>query len=121
MTPSKAIRAFCLQCMGGSAVFVNACRSKICPLVDYRFGRGQGRIKRKLLRDYCLHCVGGVRTEAVNCTDPDCPFYPYRPGTKGESPGHLQKLIEGGSHARFLPLKSPSGQGGNTKGSVDSE
>jgi len=43
----KAIRLFCLECMGGSAAEVGRCESHACPLWPYRLGRG---VKRRPAR-----------------------------------------------------------------------
>ncbi len=37
--PMKAIREFCLQCLGGSSMEVSVCSGYACPLWSYRFGR----------------------------------------------------------------------------------
>lgn len=37
-TPSKAIKEFCLECVGWNKKDVKTCPSKICPLWDYRTG-----------------------------------------------------------------------------------
>ena len=38
-SPVKAIRQFCLDCCGGSAVEVKACTSVNCALKPFRFGK----------------------------------------------------------------------------------
>ena len=38
MTPIKAIRAFCLDCCGGSPSEVKQCVSQNCPLFAFRLG-----------------------------------------------------------------------------------
>lgn len=38
-TPLKAIREFCLDCVGGKATDVKDCSSEICPLKPFRFGK----------------------------------------------------------------------------------
>ena len=38
LTRGKAIRKFCLQCMGGSANEVRLCTTPNCPLFRYRLG-----------------------------------------------------------------------------------
>lgn len=38
-SPLKAIRAFCLDCCGGSAYEVKNCTSNICKLKAFRLGR----------------------------------------------------------------------------------
>jgi hypothetical protein len=39
LTPMKAIRAHCLECVGWSTPSVRNCASKLCPLYPYRLGR----------------------------------------------------------------------------------
>lgn len=46
--PVKAIRAFCLECCGGSAVEVRDCTSTRCPLKPFRFGKNPYRATRVL-------------------------------------------------------------------------
>lgn len=43
LTPLKAIRAKCLDCMAGSTHEVNACASGKCPLHPYRSGKNPNR------------------------------------------------------------------------------
>ena len=43
MTPMKAIRAKCLDCMYDSAKEVRLCPSKNCPLFQYRLGKNPAR------------------------------------------------------------------------------
>lgn len=38
-SPMKAIRAFCLECCGGSSNEVKLCVSKNCALYPFRFGK----------------------------------------------------------------------------------
>ena len=42
LTPIKAIRLFCLECMGWSAYEVKDCVSELCTLHSYRFGKIPG-------------------------------------------------------------------------------
>lgn len=37
-TPLSAIKAFCVDCLGGQAKLVKGCTSKNCPLWPYRTG-----------------------------------------------------------------------------------
>lgn len=46
-SPLKAIRAFCIDCMGGAVRDVKNCPSKICPLYAFRMGKNPYR-KREL-------------------------------------------------------------------------
>ena len=43
LTPIKAIRAKCLDCMGGSPKRVKECEGGGCPLHVYRFGKNPKR------------------------------------------------------------------------------
>lgn len=43
MTPMKAIRAKCLDCMCDQVKEVRLCPSKSCPLYMYRFGKNPAR------------------------------------------------------------------------------
>lgn len=48
LTPIKAIRKHCLDCMGGSWVQVKRCDNAMCPLLEFRFGKNPARMGRKL-------------------------------------------------------------------------
>ena len=50
-TFSKAIRAYCLDCCGGSANEVKLCPAKECPLWDFRFGKNPNKQKRELTEE----------------------------------------------------------------------
>jgi hypothetical protein len=39
LTPSKAIRSHCIECMGFQASLVKECTSPLCPLYPFRIGR----------------------------------------------------------------------------------
>jgi hypothetical protein len=42
LSPLKAIRYQCLECVGWSPYEVNHCTDKLCPLYPYRFGKVPG-------------------------------------------------------------------------------
>lgn len=46
-SPLKAIRAFCIDCVGGQVKEVKLCPSQICPLHAFRMGKNPYR-KREL-------------------------------------------------------------------------
>lgn len=46
-SPLKAIRANCLQCVGGSSNEVKNCTSKTCYLYPFRFGKNPYSKKRE--------------------------------------------------------------------------
>jgi len=47
-SPMKAIRAFCVECCGGSAHEVSLCPAKECQLYEFRFGKNPYRSKREM-------------------------------------------------------------------------
>ena len=47
LTPLKAIRKNCLECMGDSAVEVKLCDMRDCPLHPYRSGKNPKGLKIK--------------------------------------------------------------------------
>lgn len=91
MTPLKAIRTYCLHCMGGhqqSAQYVRECDETICPLHDWRMGRKPADHKPalsalKAIRKKCLGCVE-TAADVRRCTgkpaDGDCVLNQYRFG-----------------------------------------
>lgn len=50
-SPLKAIRANCLQCVGGSSNEVKLCTSKTCYLYPFRFGKNPYLKKRELTEE----------------------------------------------------------------------
>ena len=45
--PAKAIRAYCLSCVGGSSNEVKLCPVESCQLFPFRFGKSPYRPKRE--------------------------------------------------------------------------
>ncbi len=43
LTPIRAIRAFCLECVGHQSGAVRTCADDLCPLWPYRMGTDPGR------------------------------------------------------------------------------
>lgn len=46
--PVKAIRAYCLSCVGGSPYEVDKCPITDCPLFSFKYGKNPFRTKRVL-------------------------------------------------------------------------
>lgn len=44
--PVKAIRAFCVECMGGNATYVKECTTETCPLHPFRNGKNPYRTRQ---------------------------------------------------------------------------
>jgi hypothetical protein len=87
MTPLKAIRKFCIQCVGSASEVKNCGGDKMlgqgdsarrCWFYDYRMGRGRPSVK--IIRKHCLECMGGSRKLVAQCINFDCPVYIFRFG-----------------------------------------
>jgi hypothetical protein len=114
MTPGRAIRQFCMECVGAEnsrAAF--DCLSQVCPLYaacpfwhkpmpvtmrdpDYDgepdIPRPQRRRpSRSLISAYCRTCPPGDRTD---CQSSECPLYPYRPWP---GPGRVPRRVASAS------------------------
>lgn len=49
--PVKAIRAFCIDCCGGSAYEVKLCTAPKCALYPFRLGKNPYRTKREMTEE----------------------------------------------------------------------
>ena len=49
--PVKAIRAFCLDCCGGSSMMVKGCSAPDCALYPFRFGKNPYRKRREMTEE----------------------------------------------------------------------
>jgi len=93
MTPLKAIRARCVDCME-TAGLIRKCphgpdAPEPCALWPFRFGRKpEGRrlgrqSTRKAIQRYCRdHCMAGLRGEVKRCPSQDCPLFAFRLGPR---------------------------------------
>jgi hypothetical protein len=64
--PVKAIRQFCLYCMGGSSVEVKDCPSATCALYAFRHGRNPYRTARQMTEEQRAKAIArlqGARAE----------------------------------------------------------
>ncbi len=81
-TRGKAIRNYCLECVGFSSDEVKKCTKPECPLFSYRFGKRPkettSRDRVKAIRSYCLECVSDDWEWIRNCPSNLCPVHPYR-------------------------------------------
>lgn len=48
LTPMRAIRLKCLDCMGGSPKYVKECNTPDCSLFIYRLGKNPARAKHQI-------------------------------------------------------------------------
>lgn len=88
-TPLLAIRAFCVECMGGSAQLVAECASTACPYHGQRMGTIEPGADRRLLRVIKSYCAGqclpgedpaGCSARKEYLGQSPCPCWPYRLG-----------------------------------------
>ena len=97
----KAIRKFCVECMGGSIQLPANYTSKLCKFYPYRLGKKPDirpeNTPLRSIRLYCLECVG-TSNEVKNCSMSECPVYYYRSGKnpklKSNNPNGNQKALE---------------------------
>lgn len=81
---SKAIRAYCIWCMGDCIPEVRKCTSTNCPLYRFRMGKeitdapGTRMNRRSSIKARCLDCCGGIRSEVKSCNFTNCPLHEYR-------------------------------------------
>jgi hypothetical protein len=82
MTPRKAIRQNCIDCVG-SASDVRDCQGDELigsPCLFYPYRMGKGRPSVRLIRKHCLWCMSGSQKLVRDCPSRKCPFLPYRLG-----------------------------------------
>ena len=81
-TPGKAIRNFCIDCVGSVAEVQNcmgeACIDGPCLFLPYRLARGRPSVK--LIRRFCVYCMGGHPTMVKDCRSRGCFLKPFRMG-----------------------------------------
>lgn len=78
MTPGKAIRAYCSNCVGGNPRDVTTCDGIDCPFHPYRLGTGRPSVKT--IRRFCLDCMGGHINFVRECSITECLCHLYRFG-----------------------------------------
>jgi len=106
--PLVAVRQHCLWCCNGSALEVNLCPAKACPLWGYRYGKKptadmlaelgdrkiyplediitvaefhkNGGTVLKAVRRRCRDCAGGCKADVRDCQHITCELHPFRLG-----------------------------------------
>ena len=81
ITPKKAIKEKCIDCVDGEKYRIKTCMATNCPLLKIRDRKG--KVSKKIIQNFCLEfCFNKERKEnfqAVrNCSDSNCPFYSFR-------------------------------------------
>jgi hypothetical protein len=95
MTPLKAVKAFCVGCVGsislvktcdGNKMIGSHCgKNKICHFFPFRMG--VGRPSLKIIRQFCVHCMGGAPSLVRECPSKTCPVWSYRMGRNPKRAG----------------------------------
>ena len=88
LTPLRAVRIFCGQCVGGYQHVQNCGGNKmlggqgdkngVCYFWPYRLGKG--RVSVKTIRKFCLECMGNSSRSVEDCSTLNCPVWIYRLG-----------------------------------------
>ena len=89
LTPLRAVREYCIWCMGDQPMEVKLCIDESCYFYQMRFGKDK-RIKKsptvsKIIKERCIDCVGFDK-KLVKICDFDgkkeelCPLFPFRKG-----------------------------------------
>ena len=88
LTPSRAVRIFCGQCVGGYQ-HVKDCggdkmlggqgdKKGVCYFWPYRLGAG--RVSVKAIRRFCMECMGNSSRSVEDCSTLSCPCWISRLG-----------------------------------------
>ena len=95
MTPLKAIRKICVECVGSFQEVIDCGGDKclgdqgdennVCFFYPYRMGKGRPSVK--LIRKFCLECMGGSKSLVSKCEKPNCPLHKYRHGRNPKRAG----------------------------------
>jgi len=81
MNRREAIRAKCLDCVGGSPGAVRGCSfADDCALWPFRSGEGQQDPSKRgqAIKNYCRWCVADNRNEVRLCPSLDCSLWSFR-------------------------------------------
>ena len=113
MRPLKAIRKFCLDCVGGSYTEVIDCGSteKDCNLFPYRFGKLPENHKKekitKIIRKKCKWCMGESIKDIAECLSPLCALFPFRMGKNPNMRNNNRNPSKVSQFKKKIPLNPP--------------
>ena len=111
ISPLKAIRKQCVQCMGGSFKMVEECPSIDCPLWEFRFGKDVRGSRVKAIRKFCLQCAGSaaeVKTCQGDKSVVPCPLYKFRFGKNPNISEETREKRKKAMAKRKMFLKTPN-------------
>lgn len=94
LPPARAVRAKCVECVGGAHSEIKHCSANACPasphdcsIWPFRMGRGRDLSsghpnvsRRRAIRNECLRCMGGSSKLVKECSSTRCALWPYRHG-----------------------------------------
>lgn len=84
LTPVRAIRQNCKDCMDGQNEEVRICPSEDCVCWGYRMGHRPKSCAKltpiRTIRAKCMDCTGQQISETRNCSFEKCPLWGYRMG-----------------------------------------
>ena len=111
LTPGRAIRKFCIDCVGGFDK-VRACggdslQDGPCIFLPHRIGRGRPKVRT--IRKMCLYCMGGRQPLVKDCSSKGCFLNPYRMGRNPNFPRRVG--LYGGLRARIDQTTPGKGSG----------
>ena len=125
-SPLESIRAFCIECQGGSFQSVTECTDAACPFSPYRHGVPLPKGHHAPLRACKRYChescqADGGRDEVVACRGDEavlgpCSVFPFRLGRNPNISDatrekarqrELRKLADGSNALSFSPAQRP--------------
>lgn len=98
MTPGKAIRKVCVECVGsiyevrhcgGDKMLGQGDKNGQCWLYPYRLGSGRPSVRR--IRKHCLECMAGSYKLVAKCRSYNCHLHQFRYG-KNPNYGHKKSM-----------------------------
>lgn len=96
-TPLEAIRAQCVECVGGAVKEIATCDCR-CAFHKYRMGKGKPSVK--VIRAFCMECMCGAHSAVRECQTETCPLWIYRFGVRPAFTASQMKKI---SRRRSVP------------------
>ena len=118
LTPRRAIRKNCIDCVGGASE-VRDCQGDklwnpdmtVYQCLFYPYHLGKGRPSVRLIRKYCLWCMGGSWKLVKECPSKTCPFRAYRlgknPKVTARKLSDKQLKVLSAGRSPFKPGKGP--------------
>ncbi len=95
MTPGKAIRKHCVECVdspfevakcgGDKMLGGQGDENGVCYLFPYRLGKGRTSVK--VIRKFCLECMGNSYKDVRECPSQRCFVFQYRFGKNPKRAG----------------------------------